>query len=86
MEYEIGDIISGRGIQTGRYQGLEVINSKEFHKVYDLSKKATYFIPIDRIEDIRKLPTKETVKRNLNLFQYCHCACALQRLLKKRWF
>jgi hypothetical protein len=44
MDYQIGDAVSGKGIQLGRYQGQVSINDADYHKVLDVTRNAVHFI------------------------------------------
>lgn len=68
MSFSENDIVSGMGIQIGRYQGTEEINSVAYHKIFDVNRKATCFIPNHNMCDIRRLPKKTTVEKNLTMF------------------
>lgn len=68
MELNVGDILSGKAIELGRFEGETEIDSKVYYKVMDVRKKAMHFIPVDKLDDIRKLPSKDTVQKNLIMF------------------
>jgi RNA polymerase-interacting CarD/CdnL/TRCF family regulator len=68
MKFEVGDNISGQSITTGKYLGLEVMYGKDFHRIYDNTKKMTVFVPIGEEGKLRKLPTKDTVISSLKSF------------------
>jgi RNA polymerase-interacting CarD/CdnL/TRCF family regulator len=69
MDLSIGDIVSGKDIQYGRYSGVETISKKEFFKVEDLTKKVTHFIAIDELKTLRKLPTKKEIAEKVKIFK-----------------
>ena len=71
MQLKIGDLVSGNQISTGRYLGEEKVQCEGqnsiFFKVYDSSQKIVHYLPEEQFKNIRKLPTKETVKRNMEI-------------------
>lgn len=68
MEFKEGDVISGRGIDLARYVGHEVINEDKYIKVLEFGKSATHYIPMNKADDLRKLPSKADVKKLLKMF------------------
>lgn len=68
MFLEVGDRLSGEGILTGKYLGVEDCHGKTFHKVYDNVKQVTLFIPMGQEGKLRKLPTAATIQKNLKIF------------------
>jgi len=68
MKFQDGDIVSGRGIGIGRIVGEETIDGAAYLKVFDLNKNANYDIPKDRLEDLRKLPSKNVAQNDLKMF------------------
>lgn len=68
MKFQDGDIVSGRGIRVGRLVGEDILDGATYLKVYDLSKNAVYYVPLDRTDDLRKLPSKKEVQKHLKMF------------------
>lgn len=68
MKFQDGDIVSGRGIRVGRLVGEKILDGSTYLKVYDLSNSAIYYVPLDRTDDLRKLPSKKEVEKFLKIF------------------
>lgn len=67
-----GDYVTGKGIPVGEYLGIDELTQGtggKFHKIYDLSKKATHYVPLNSEGNLRKLPTKTTIMKNLKIFE-----------------
>lgn len=65
---EVGTIVSGKGIQLGRFEGEMEMNGQTFYRVMDIKKKAMHFVASDNIEDLRTLPSENTVREGLKIF------------------
>lgn len=68
MDFSVGDVLSGKGIQYGKYCGTETITNSDFFKIEDLTKNATHYVPVDCVEALRKLPSKQEVMNKLKMF------------------
>jgi RNA polymerase-interacting CarD/CdnL/TRCF family regulator len=64
-----GDNISTIDVAAGRYLGKEMLQTKEFHKILDSSKNLTIFIPVGNESQLRKLPSKSSVLKNIEIFE-----------------
>lgn len=69
MVFHFGDNIAGESITTGQYLGRVEMYEKEFHKVFDSSKKLVVFIPVGNESKMRKLPGVKLAKRYLKILQ-----------------
>jgi len=70
MTLNEGDYVTGKGIPVGEYLGVnELTEGAMFHKIYDVSKKATHYVPIESEGSLRKLPSKSTIMKNLKIFE-----------------
>lgn len=70
MTLNEGDYVTGKGIPVGEYLGInELTEGNMFHKIYDVSKKATHYVPIESEGSLRKLPSKSTIMKNLKIFE-----------------
>ncbi len=45
MKFEVGEAIQAK-VNIGKYLGLEAMYGKDFHRIYDNTKKMTVFVPI----------------------------------------
>ena len=63
-----GDNVAGDGITTGKYLGTEKMYGRSFHKVFDKTKQMIVYFPFEEIRRIRRLPSKSTMLRSLNIF------------------
>lgn len=68
MQLNVGDYISGKSISIGKYLGENTINDTKFHKIFDTSKNLVLYVPVGNESDLRKLPSKSTVDKYLNMF------------------
>ncbi|MEE2671727.1 MAG: hypothetical protein VYA54_08450 [Bdellovibrionota bacterium] len=68
MQLNVGDFISGKSISIGKYLGENTINDTKFHKIFDTSKNLVIYVPVGNESDLRKLPSKTTVEKYLNMF------------------
>lgn len=66
MQLTKGDKIFADQIVVGDYLGKVELYEKEFHKVYDGPKKLNVYIPVEDVDKLKKIPGKETVKKELN--------------------
>ena len=69
MQLSIGDYISGKSISIGKYLGENTINDITFHKIFDTSKNLVIYVPVGNESELRKLPSKGTVEKYLNMFK-----------------
>ncbi|MAZ49736.1 MAG: hypothetical protein CME65_14335 [Halobacteriovoraceae bacterium] len=69
MQLNIGDYISGKSISIGKYLGENTINDTLFHKIFDTSKNLVIYVPVGNESELRKLPSKVTVEKYLNMFK-----------------
>lgn len=72
MTLNEGDYVTGKGIPVGEYLGVDELSQGtggKFHKIYDVSKKATHYVPVESEGTLRKLPTKSTIMKNLKIFE-----------------
>jgi hypothetical protein len=69
MQLSIGDYISGKSISIGKYLGENIINDITFHKIFDTSKNLVIYVPVGNESELRKLPSKGTVEKYLNMFK-----------------
>jgi RNA polymerase-interacting CarD/CdnL/TRCF family regulator len=69
VSFKQGDNVSGDIVSMGNYLGKEKIKSKEFHKIYDVCKKFILYLPLGEEKKLRKLPTRKTVLKNIDIFR-----------------
>lgn len=69
MDFKSGDLVSRKDFQYGEVCGIEAISDCDFLKIKDLTKKATYFIPLDDAKSLRRLPSKVEALKRLKIFQ-----------------
>ncbi|MBT3585480.1 MAG: hypothetical protein HN509_11285 [Halobacteriovoraceae bacterium] len=72
MNLKEGDLISGHNVAIGKYMGIGEVDGcagTQFHRIYDMQKEAIHYIPLDKLESVRKLPAKSTVMKNLEIFK-----------------
>lgn len=69
MDLKEGDFITCDSIATGKYLGDCEVYDGKYHRVFDTHNKVTLFIPFGEEEQFRKIPTKQTVQKCLNIFR-----------------
>jgi hypothetical protein len=58
-----GDYVAGVGISTGEYLGIETLSQSRYLKVKELTFELIHYLPIEKVSDLRKLPSKATVTK-----------------------
>lgn len=72
MNLKIGDFVSGNGISIGEFLGIQELGiqgADHFMKIKDSHKQAIHYLPVSTEANFRKLPSKSTITRNLNVLK-----------------
>lgn len=62
-----GDFVAGVGISTGKYLGTETLSKGRYIKIKELSMELIHYLPINKVTDLRKLPSKATVQKYMKI-------------------
>jgi RNA polymerase-interacting CarD/CdnL/TRCF family regulator len=73
MDLTHGDYLTGPQISAGKFTGVDkmLIENQQicFYKIFDIAKKITHYIPEEKLKSLRKLPSKKTYQKYLEMME-----------------